>query len=227
MVKKIPVGIHGKRAIVDDEDYEWLKQWHWSINAYGYAYHLDYSNGKHNSKFFLMHRLILNAPKGKQVDHIDGNRLNNTRGNIRIATRKQNLLNRGKTIKNKSGFKGVYWDSRQKRWNANLNYNGKSIYLGCSKHVLEAAYIVNKAISKHHKKFAHLNKFTPEQEKELKEWLKNKKTQTSKHRGVSWNEQRKQWHSYININKKRTHLGYFKTEKEAIRARQSYELPAE
>lgn len=105
----------GLVALVDDEDYEWLNQWTWTaVSTHrrngGYAMRIA------NSKTTLMHRLILGAPEGAEVDHINGNGLDNRRSNLRLATRRQGLANRRRFKNNKSGFKGVQFDKESGKW---------------------------------------------------------------------------------------------------------------
>lgn len=84
----------------------------------------------------LLHRVILERIVGRPLsktevtDHIDGNPLNNCRENLRIATNAQNGQNRGKARSNTSGFKGVYWHSRDGKWVAKINAYGKRKHLG-------------------------------------------------------------------------------------------------
>ena len=73
-----------EKILVSDQDYEVLSQYSWFINN-GYAY---------NKKIGYMHRVILNTPKGLVTDHKNGNRLDNRRENIRVATRSQNAANK-------------------------------------------------------------------------------------------------------------------------------------
>jgi HNH endonuclease len=107
----------GLVALVDDEDYEFLSQWNWSaVSTHrrnsGYAMRLDNRTGK----TFLMHRVILDAPSGAEVDHINGNGLDNRRANLRFATRQQGQANRRVFKSNKSGFKGVHFDKVTGKW---------------------------------------------------------------------------------------------------------------
>ena len=99
----------GKEAIVDDDDYEMLMEHKWhahkQLNNKFYVERkspID-SNGKR--KIIRMHRVITNAPKGMQVDHINGNTLDNRKENLRICTNQQNGMNRERTKNNKSGYK--------------------------------------------------------------------------------------------------------------------------
>ncbi len=85
-----------------------------------------------------MHRQLLCAGKGEEVDHIDGNGLNNQRSNLRIATRAQNAHNTRRPKTNTSGHKGVYWSKCAKSWCAMICSNGKRKYLGLFDNVDEA-----------------------------------------------------------------------------------------
>jgi hypothetical protein len=90
-----------------------------------------------------MHRLILAPPDGMEVDHADRNGLNNRRANLRIATRAQNLQNRGSHTRSgqpsTSEFKGVSWDKARAAWKANINVHGRQEHLGRYSSEVEAA----------------------------------------------------------------------------------------
>lgn len=79
----------------------------------------------------LMHRLILDAPKGMQVDHKDGDGLNNRRSNIRLCTPSQNQQNRVRREPNATGYFGIYYIPKARRWVANIKHQRKRIYIGC------------------------------------------------------------------------------------------------
>jgi hypothetical protein len=78
----------------------------------------------------MLHRFLLDAAKGREVDHIDGDGLNNTRGNLRLASRSENMRNIRRITSNTSGFKGVSWHKRNKCWDARIMLHGKPICLG-------------------------------------------------------------------------------------------------
>ena len=86
----------GKRAIVDDEDFVFLSQYGWVFSNTGYAMGNGWDKKLKKSQFFLMHRLITKCPKSKQVDHINHNRLDNRKSNLRICTFFGNAQNRVK-----------------------------------------------------------------------------------------------------------------------------------
>jgi len=105
------------------------------------------------------HRWILGEPEGLQVDHIDGNGLNNQRHNLRVATRQQNMCNQPKYTNNTSGYKGVSFDnsSRLRPWAANIQANGKTKKIGRYATADLAAEAYNKAAIELHGEFTHLN----------------------------------------------------------------------
>ena len=87
-MKRLPLtGKRGGYALVDDEDYGWLSRYRWNHGKNGYAY-------TYRPKATLMHRLIMGYPE-TEVDHINGNRLDNRRSNLRVATRRFNATNSG------------------------------------------------------------------------------------------------------------------------------------
>jgi hypothetical protein len=158
----------GKVAIVDDEDYEWLNQWKWHYTAcastessHGYATR-SITIAPNKQTQLYMHKLILGLPKGVYGDHIDGNTLNNTRANLRIATPQQNAFNRKHESNAPSRFKGVLWHKRDKRWMAYICKNRHIHHLGYFKTDTEAALAYNKAALIYHGEFAKLNQIEGE-----------------------------------------------------------------
>jgi len=105
-----------------------------------------------------MHRLILGVTDPKvEVDHIDHNGLNNTRANLRVCTKTENLRNSRRRRDNTSGFKGVCWNKRDQHWRALIYIAGKQRYLGVFHTPEEAAQAYNNAAVIHFGEFAHLN----------------------------------------------------------------------
>lgn len=150
----------GKFAIVDAADYEWLMRWKWHFNYKGYAARSEYVGVKHGKQIVKterMHRIIANPPSHLSVDHIDGNRLNNSRNNLRWATSSQNKCNSQKKRKGKysSKFKGVSW--RDNKWRARFSQNNKTVHLGDFESEIDAAKAYNEAVKQHHGEFALLN----------------------------------------------------------------------
>jgi len=94
--------------------------------------------------YVYFHRVVFNSvvPRGYVVDHINGNTLDNRKANLRLASRHDNARNCKIPIDNKSGFKGVIWRPREKKWYAQISVNKKTIYLGTfdDPHVASEAY---------------------------------------------------------------------------------------
>lgn len=116
-----------------------------------------HSNGYIRVGHKYLHRLVLGAKKGQIVDHINGNPLDNRRANLRLATRSQNLFNRGRPKHNTSGFKGVHFCKRTKRYRASIRANNRVVRLGRFDTAAKAARAYDKAARVHHGDFAQLN----------------------------------------------------------------------
>jgi len=127
-MKLIPL-TQNKFATVDDEDFDYLNQWKWYCNNYGYAVR-DIRVTSKIKKIILMHRVINKTPLEFETDHIDRNPLNNQKKNLRTVTSSQNKMNKGKRKDNTSGYKGITWNKKAHKWQAQIELNGKGIYLG-------------------------------------------------------------------------------------------------
>lgn len=160
--KKVQIALSQNQfTIVDEEWYAYLMQWKWHISRQGYAVcnvHVKGSGRKHaKSICVLMHRLILDAPEGIEVDHIDRNRLNNTIGNLRLAKRGQNAANSSLRKDKTSKYLGVSYFARDNKWDAQITVNYKSIFLGRYDTEEEAAIVRDEAALQHFGEYAHLN----------------------------------------------------------------------
>ena len=141
-IAKIPIGLNAKHgyAIVDRE-FAWIDKYNWSI-SHGYA----------TSQLGLMHHIIIGKPKkGFHIDHINHNKLDNRKSNLREITPQQNQMN--STSKQK--FKGVTKDGQ--RWKAQLMFNRKHINVGRYNTPDEAALAYNKIATEYFGEYAHLN----------------------------------------------------------------------
>jgi hypothetical protein len=103
-----------------------------------------------------MHRLIMGAEPGQEIDHINGNGLDNRKENLRVATRKENQQNRHITWGN-STYKGVYWEKQKNKWRARIFVSGKCVHLGFFLTEKEAAVAYNQGAIKYFGSFACLN----------------------------------------------------------------------
>ena len=113
----------GEEFYFDLEDYEKIKDYCWYIRSDGYIS----SGGGKNIK--LLHRLITNCPQNMVVDHINHNKKDNRKCNLRNCMQQQNTMNNNISKNNTSGVTGVRWDKYRNKWCAQINYN-KNIFLG-------------------------------------------------------------------------------------------------
>jgi hypothetical protein len=112
--------------LVDKDDLAELSRYKWHrVNAY--AYRSKKSKGKQTNT--LMHRQIMDAPKGVQVDHINGNGLDNRRSNLRLASQSGQSANSTSQRTSTSRYKGVSWHSKRDLWRATIRFGGKSRHL--------------------------------------------------------------------------------------------------
>src|SRR5690606_9742185 len=147
---------NGDRTIVDAADYDWLNQWKWSARKGSHTTYVQRRNPETKSTEY-MHRLIMGAEKGQEVDHIDRNGLNNTRANLRLATSSQNKINQRLRRVNTSGYRGVYWHRRGKKWAAQIWVDKEVRYLGLFVGKEEAAKAYDAAAKQYHGEYAQLN----------------------------------------------------------------------
>jgi hypothetical protein len=144
----------GYEAIIDAADAPLVEGFNWSAMVAPrsvYAKRNDRTGDK--ARTVQMHRVILSEPEGLEVDHIDGDGLNNTRDNLRVATKAQNQHNRRINRDNTSGLKGVSWCKHAGKCQARITINGKLKHLGYfnTKEEAHAAYC--EASAKFHKEF--------------------------------------------------------------------------
>jgi hypothetical protein len=151
-MKEIPLS-KGKVALVDDEDYGWLTTWKWFVNKDGYAAR---NTPRPDQKTVLMHRVLMQTPDEMQTDHIDGDKLDNQKSNLRICTETQNHQNTNRHL-NIHGYKGIEYDKRAKRWYAHIRINKINTHIGSYGSAEEAARAYDDAAKKYHGEFASLN----------------------------------------------------------------------
>lgn len=141
----------GKYALVDNEDFSYLNQFKWIVTNNGYAVLSKYK------KLTYMHRVIMLPLDEKVVDHINHNPLDNQRKNLRICSRKENLRNQNIQKRSSSGYKGVSWNKKRKKWTVFIMVDKINKFKGYYKTKEEAARVYNINAIKYFGKFAHLN----------------------------------------------------------------------
>jgi len=163
-MKKIFLNRH-LYTMVDDEDYDWLSQYAWkcffATKYLRYARYKIIDQKKGKTIFISMHRIIMKPPNGMDIDHVDGNGLNNQKINLRICTRAENCHNTRKRAIRTSKFKGVSLVPngsstiyKENMWKVQIQ--GK--YIGCYKEEITAAKIYDEEAIKRFGEFARTNK---------------------------------------------------------------------
>lgn len=136
-------------AILDEDDYKLVSSYNWWLTKQGYAY--TQTCVKNVRTTILMHRLIM-QPGDKEVDHANGDKLDNRRANLRYCTRSQNNANRPHTI---GKYKGVRFSKNA--WQAEIKKNKKYIYIGRFKEIKDAAKAYDKKAIELFGDFAYTN----------------------------------------------------------------------
>ncbi len=148
----------GMVAVVDQEDYASLNQRKWYVLK---VEKLCYAVRSVKGGVVLMHRQLLNVTQGKEIDHKDGDGLNNCRSNLRTCNHQQNHYNLRNRLNTSSIYKGVSWDKDKHKWRASLKAEGKIKHLGRFKDEALAALAYNEAATKYHGEYARLNIIQP------------------------------------------------------------------
>ena len=144
-MREIPLS-QGKVATVDDDDFAYLSRfsWHTAANKKTfYAQRKPSAPLGETGPIIKMHRVIMAAPPGLEIDHINGNGLDNRKENLRIVTTRENSQNRH--IQKTSLYPGVYWDSERGIWRARIRVGQGRIHLGRFKTEIAAANAYNSA----------------------------------------------------------------------------------
>ncbi|MCO4274248.1 HNH endonuclease [Pseudarthrobacter sp. HLT3-5] len=150
----------GKYAIVDDDVAQQTDvasyKWHVGTNGYVQRYkYVGQKNGRSNYTPLLLHRHIMSATPGTEIDHANGDPLDNRRSNLRFCSRQQNIRNR--TVANKTGYKGIYWRKQSQEYVARLTIDGRSLHTGMSNDPEAAALMYDVAAIQLFDEFAQLN----------------------------------------------------------------------
>ena len=146
-------------ALVDDEDYERINKYKWTptnCNHKIYVQRKIYIKG-FTDLTLLMHREIMRYVGGKEIDHINGNTLDNRKENLRRCTHSQNSMNKPKPTNNISGYKGVYFSKQKNKWHAEIRKEHKKHHIGFFINKIEAAKAYNQKALELFGEYAHLN----------------------------------------------------------------------
>jgi hypothetical protein len=142
----------GEEFYFDLEDYDLIKDYCWYKDGNGYI------KTRINSKIVLgLHRMIMDSPNDKLVDHINHNIIDNRKENLRIVTNSQNQHNRKIGRNNKSGHKGVNWQKAVNRWVAKIRIDYKVIWLGSFDNIEDAIKARKEAEIKYHGEYRYKN----------------------------------------------------------------------
>ncbi len=139
--------LKGEEFYFDKEDYDKIKNYTWHLNDSGYVMCGEFG------KNIRMHRIIMGDPKGKDVDHINHNTVDNRKANLRIVDHYQNVTYSKMRVDNTTGKKGVYWDKNRNKWMALITYDKRSYHLGRFDTFEEAVSAREKAEISIHKEF--------------------------------------------------------------------------
>lgn len=155
-MREIPLSNRDFCVLVDDEDYEWLSEFTWRAHSSNGITDSCAMTNLEERKNVRMHRMIMNAKPGEEVDHKNGKKFDNQRSNLRICSRSQN----GRNVHGRWGqskYIGVSQDWRRGTWNAYINLDGKRTYIGAFETEEEAAKARDIKAKELHKEYANLN----------------------------------------------------------------------
>lgn len=219
MVKQIPLQ-NGMYALVDDDDYEKVKNLTWSITSEHENILLKVTTNINKKSIYLSQMLIGNKKKEKVI-HKNGDNLDFRKNNLCLANQQQVTFTSKSRRNSTSKYKGVCWDKSSRKWYASIMHNGKQYHLGRFDDEKQAALTYNQAAIKLFGDFAYQNIIGEDnsvQRIPKKHCIKRKKKNaTSKYFGVSQNKKSNNWMAFIHINGEKKHLGMFKTEEEAAK----------
>lgn len=141
-------GCEKARALIDLGDIEKVGKHRWYASTKGYVKSQDN---------LRLHRLVMDAPEGYLVDHVNRIPLDNRKSNLRLCTPAENSRNVGVSQSNSTGFKGVYFEKLNNKYRARIKYDGKRVSLGCYENAVDAAIAYDKKAIELFGDFAYTN----------------------------------------------------------------------
>jgi len=142
--------INNKFVFFDLEGKRLFEKYNWFVSGNGYLMRMDKRKG------IYFHRELLNF-SSSEIDHINNNKLDNRRSNLRYCSRSQNNYNSLKRTNTRSQYKGIIYEKGINKWRPRIKINKKSISLGCFNSELAAALVYDYHAKKHYKEFAKIN----------------------------------------------------------------------
>lgn len=213
--------IHGLVVcLIDDKDAPLVNQYHWYVTKQGYVTTVLVTSGK-GRQGIKLHRLLMDAPKGVMVDHVNRNKLDNRRSNLRLCIRAQNHANRDKN----HNTDGISWDKKVGQWIVHVG-NGavKGSYKGSFDDKNAALNCYNHYALEKYGEFANLNEceVMTREDWEAKRKLKHYASKYTYIQKGSMVRNRPWYAEVVTSEGIRHYIGYFTTEEEAVTARNSY-----
>lgn len=199
-------------AIIDEVDRELVMKYRWNLHGAGYAVG---QGGK-----LLMHRLVLGAEKGRQIDHVNGNKLDNRRENLRYCTVRENSRNmHARRMNSTSRFKGVF--RFRMLWSVVIVFDGRQHFVGALADEEAAARIYDGLAREYFREFAQTNFPGDERLTVAEAKIKVRAIEgRTRYHGVSYSRARKGWRARIVIGRRQEIcIGVYRTEEEAAVAR--------
>lgn len=213
--KHITLSNTDETSVVSECDYDKIKvrRWHKDSNGYAVCYYRD-EFGKEGRLF--LHREVMCSKEGDVTDHINRDKLDNRRGNLRIVTTSQNGMNRGPNKGRPGGFKGAVGEDG--KFVTKVMVEGVSIYVGTFATKEDAAKAYNIVAQEYFGEYACLNEIDHVGFSIREKRLNNRGV----YRGVTYHKRDKRWQASRGVNGKKVFLGYHKTDIEAAKAYDDY-----
>ena len=206
-------------AIVDNDDYEKLSKHKWYCRLpSGYAIRCEQDPVAKKTIWFFMHRDVLSPEKGHEIDHINGNKIDNRKSNLRQVTRSQNNQNSKPRTNGSSKYKGVSFHKASQLWIAEITRDGNKRRLGYFETERQAAIAYNNAAADLFGEYARLNEI-PDSAADDCVPVKLKKRRKSRFIGVYWDKGKSLWAAEVSHEKVRHFVGRFSSEELAAQER--------